>query len=238
MRIVTELTRPRVVVRYAGATSQPAELEVELNPKAVWSFGRSRGDLQLNPDDHGVSRDAGTIRFQGGLWVLKNESRKRAFAVECEGFPRRTVGPGGREVIQRSASLVVSGDVYTYEIRIDVSGSVEESERAHTTTTPTTFVPSLSLKEQRAVAAMGWGYLQRGRNRNPQPLTYREAGALLGVSEDSVRKRVERLRDRLVSCGVAGLIDQRDARRELVEFCLTHDLIDGQIVEHVRRLGS
>ena len=220
-------------ITYAGATSRPSELEVVLSPGDQWTFGRSsRCDLQLNDADFGVSRGQGKIHFDG-QWMLTTTSTKRACYVERSGRARQAVPPGESIMLAGTVAVIVMGDVFTYRIGVSV-GEVAEREAVREPESETsTFVPSLSESEKWAIAAMAWGYLQDGARHDPNPLTYAEAASLLDLSGKTVRNRVEHFRGRLDAVGIPG-VTAPDARRAVVEFCLTHKLIEPEIIDEVR----
>lgn len=221
-------------ISYRGVTSRPTEVDVILAPGESWTFGRSDSrDVVLNEADLGVSGRAGTIGAVGGIWVVTNDSTKRACYLERRGRPRATVAPGAQDVLAGDTTIVIAGDAYTY--RIHTSTAAVRHSPGVRTATPPTFVPALHLKEQKAVAAMAWGYLQTGSRHDPNPMTYADAARLIGVSDGSIRKPVERLRARLGAVGIPD-VDSDDSRRAIVEFCLTQQLVPQDMLDETATL--
>ena len=223
----------QVLIAYAGRTSRPSEVEVVLSPGDQWTFGRSSlCDLQLNDADFGVSRDQGKIHFDG-QWMLTTTSSKRACYLERSGRARQTVPPGEPIMLTGTVAVVVVGDVFTYRIGVSAGEVAVREPVREPGSEKSTFVPNLSEIEKWAIAAMAWGYLQDGGRHDPNPLTYAEAASLLDLPHGTVRKRVENFRVRLEDVGIPG-VTAPDARRAVVEFCLTHKLIEPEIIDEVR----
>lgn len=194
------------------------------------TFGRDRTcDLCLDSSDRGISRLAGEIVAEEGTWWVINRSSKRALhIVDDAGLtvplpvaragwpsPRRAVAPPGLTVL-------VAGEVWTHELRL-ITAAHPESSRAPLFADPlstSTHLGGMTENRREALVALVSGYLRPFPFYDPRPLTYAEAGRLLGLPASTVRKRIEAVRNELEEAGVAGL-NGEDSPRRLSEWLLS-----------------
>jgi hypothetical protein len=202
------------------------------------TFGRDRScTVCLAADDPGVSRVAGRIRVEDGLWCITNLSRKRPLHIaDANGFavplPVARAGwpPSRRAMDQARLTVLVPGDEWTYglALRLDPPGDDTAAGPPPAPANPvTTRVPSLRMTENRreVLVALARGYLQPYPRYDPRPAGYDDIAALLGLTRTQVTRRVEDVRDQLVAAGVEGLDGARDTRRALCEWLLAMRLV-------------
>lgn len=200
------------------------------------TFGRDRScTLPLDATDLGVSRVAGRISEEGGVWWITNLSRKRALHVaDCNGFavPLPVASPGWppsqRAVDQRLLTVLIPGEKWTYALLLQNAESDSEPVSAPVPTDPhSTRIPALRLTDNRreVLTALSRGYLQPHPDYDPRPRAYEEVAALLGLTLRQVIRRIEDVRDQLIDQGVQGLSGERDNRRALCEWLLAARLV-------------
>ena len=82
-------------------------------PQAVdraFTFGRGEEcDAVLDPDDVGISRLAGSVDRDDGVWWLVNRSASRALTVIDELGLRSVLPPGRRVALEAPVTVVVEG---------------------------------------------------------------------------------------------------------------------------------
>jgi len=209
-----------VVLRAAPAmTMPPNSVEVKIGeelrrarPGETIRFGRSeRCTICLQPRDEGISRLAGSLQCKAGTWWLTNHSQTRPFdVVDHLGFTHPLV-PGARYAIDRgTVQVVLAGLVYRYCVDVTVEGSEQEDRpnlELAATGSPTAGAHDVLItpRERLALIAIFAGYFEPFPVRTDRPSTYRSAGRRLGVPADTVRKRIEHVRDKLTRAGVPEL---------------------------------
>jgi hypothetical protein len=195
------------------------EREYPLDPATPFLFGRMEveGIVGLDPLDTGISRLAGRIVHQGG-WMVANESSSRPLMVEFPTVVRRQqIAPGGDSRLNGPALILVPGASLTHALHVQIPREEAGARTPLPGALQSTKVDMLSDADHLALAAIGEGYLQRWPRHDPNPCSYDEAAAKLGVSPTALRRRVERLRENLGRRGnfiAAG----PHALRELVEY--------------------
>ena len=195
-------------------------------------FGRSAaaGIVGLDRNDMGISAKAGTVEFAWGVWWVVNHSRKRRLLIEAPG----SVAPHPLECGDRYAitsqwlGVLVPGAISTHRIEILLpEATVSRLHVAETATSGTLTLDSVHLsdKDRRVLTALFAGYLRPFPRRDPRPLTYQEAAAILGPpwTRVTVRKQVERLKDRFAARGV--YFDGSRANDALAEYLLDCGLL-------------
>lgn len=226
-----------VVVEVQGASFQ---LRPDGQP---FTFGRDRDActacLGAEPLDRGISRLAGAVYLDRGLWWIANRSNSRALHVVdvdtgiAVPLPvvRRNWGGNRHPVDRPRLSVLVVGEVMTHALAVTATGDdFPEPEALPELVDPirtTRLLPNLTDKQRAALAALVEGYLLRFPRYSPEPRTYEEAAERLGLPASTVRKRIEYLRGLLVSAGVAGL-ESGDARRNLAEWLLSNRLVTSE----------
>ena len=224
------------VVGRAAAIVQMRGIVVEFDPtrSPSASFGRSLScDLVVGAsedgqvEDAGVSRRAGTIRFDDGATTVVNDSTSRVFAVRPDIGPERTVGVGEALTLSIARfSIVLHGQIYAHTLTVDVGDPVVGHAAAPVTndgSLPTTRV-AISDRERRYCAALCEPLLVRDAPRTVSA-TYRQAGARLGLKPATIREQIDDLRHRLITDGFHGL-DGGDGRDALMRFLVESGTIN------------
>ena len=186
---------------------------VDAGPSRTLWFGRDEAaDLQVTtPDDVGVSRRAGEIRFDEFAWRVTNTGRRSFFLVEA-----------GREVellpdaLDRSTHLVFHADTW---IRVPAATGdvalvldVPEDERPQAASLhvdagageASTVVEDdvhLTDNERRSVLAVYEGYLALPPRYRREPASYRAAARRLGVEEGKVKADLRRVQEKVARAG-------------------------------------
>lgn len=201
----------------------------ELVPGESLSFGRSVAcRVQLDADDVGISRLAGSVDFVDGAWFVTNRSTTRPLSlVDPVGF-RSVLAPGRRAVVVERLSVVVEGQVRRHELRLEAEGAppvpaVADDELDGIATEHGGTV-KYNDEDRRALVALFAGYLRPFPRHDPRPRSYAEAAADLGWPRTTVVKRIEYLRARLTRAGVPGLFGDA-AMEALAEHVLTTGVV-------------
>ncbi len=222
---------PRLVVELVGTSVIRHEPDPHAGP---FVFGRAADcDLIVHPSDRSISRHAGSFEWDGGNWIVTNRSRTRPiFRVDGSGL-RAPIGVGEHHALRPGSTRVaITGEALTVELSIQVSGDGTPAAAsfggvaslAATASSEATLLPIITRNERLALVALVEGYLLDHPRYDPQPRTYADAAARLGVPAATVRKRIERIRMKLVECGVVEL-ERADARLTLAEFALATRLV-------------
>jgi hypothetical protein len=208
--------------------------EFTLRPGDPFTFGRADScTCCLDPVDRGISRIAGALVFEHGTWWVANRSETRALhivdslglsvplPISRTGWPpsKRAVEPGGIRIL-------VTGGVWTHELRCALAdphlqSSVVRPVDIETTATQT---PSLTDARKEVLVALVSGYLKPFPRYDPRPLSYAEIADMVDLPRSTVIKRIEAVRGQLRDSGVPGL-EEADARRPLAEWLLSMRLI-------------
>lgn len=205
-------------------------------------FGRDDdvGVVGLDPNDMGISAEAGSIDSAWGLWWIVNRSRKRRLLIETSpGAPPHPLACGDRFAITTpQLTVLVPGAIYTHRLEVCLPPSAVEGLRVSSrasTGTMTADQVVLSGRDRTALAALFSGYLRPFPRRDPRPLSYQEAAELLGSpwSKVKVRKQVERLRERLARAGQ--FFEGGRANDELAEHLIGEGILT---VEDLARLPA
>jgi hypothetical protein len=191
------------------------------------TFGRSPGcDLVIGADDPSISRIAGAVAWSGSIWQVHNRSSSRPiYRVEDTGLRTPIPVDGRLPLVDPVTHIAVVGSILTHVITL-------EWQRAGDATAPTvvtlpgteTTRPLFTRNEFQALVALLEGYLLDLPRHDPRPRTYAEAAERLGVPTATVRKRIERVREKMVESGLVEL-RQPDARLALAEFLLATRLV-------------
>jgi hypothetical protein len=233
------MTRAALTVEVDGRST-------ELRPGEEFTFGRDASCTAcLDPHDLGISRMAGSIREEDGVWCVVNLSRKRTLhVVDPLGFalPLPVAAPGWpparRAVDQHRCTILVAGTTWTHAVVVELNAPPRTSPGHVQVTDPASTVapaPRLTDGRRQVLVAMARGYLRPHPHYDPQPLTYQQVADLLGLREPQVRKRIESVRHQLVDAGVIGL-EEPDARRALCEWMLATRLIGATDLDGIEPL--
>ncbi len=222
----------------SGLIIRVADRVFELEPGQAFTFGRDDAcTVCLDSIDTGISRVAGSIGQEEGTWWIVNRSAKRTLHVIDDtgiSVPLPVAVPSGqpsrRAVDRHALTVLVAGDIWTHAIEVATLGKAAAQTIADPRSpVPTvTHLPTITDNQREALVALLSGYLQPFPRYDPHPLTYKAAGQFLGVGDSVVRKRIETVRNSLVSAGVPGLEGNDDARRALAEWALAMRLVTGE----------
>lgn len=219
------------------------EERFEADETQPFVFGRddSDGAVGLNTNDMGVSGIAGSIEWSWGLWWVVNLSAKRRLLVETQvGIAPTVLERGHRHaVVVPRLRVLVPGALFTYAIEMRVSEDYARRLQHATAEGTGTLVPGadvgLSDKDVTALAAVFAGYLEPWPHRREQPNGYTAAAKLAGPdwTATTVRKRIERIRERFQDVGL--FFEGDRARDELAAHLISNGMITG---DDLRRLAG
>ena len=205
-------------------------------------FGRALlddGVVGLDPNDMGISARAMSIDFDGCWWV-SNDSAKRTHLLDpgC-GQPMSNLGPGQRHAVAISPlGVLVRGAISTHRIDLTVPTAALARSQPGQLASTNTLVPHdvhLTAGDRLALAALFSPLLRAWPRRSGHPLTYLQAAELLGApwTRTSVRKHVERVRERLAAQGL--YFEGTLARYELGQHLLDHGMLTAVDLEAIGR---
>jgi hypothetical protein len=203
------------------------------------TFGRSRDcGICLDAEDPAISRLAGTLTLDAGVWWLANASSTRPFAVVDELGFRSVLPPGRRTAIERPVTVLVDGSRGQHNLRLtpSVEPSVGPVSLESNGLLPTEIGANVVISEadRLAMVALFAGYLREPPRYDPHPRTYAAAAARLGWPRTTLVKRIEYLRARLADAGVPNMTGH-NALVGLAEYALSRELITR---EDLAKLGS
>lgn len=208
-----------------------------LEPGDQFTFGRDAScTVCLDPTDTGISRRAGSISYDGGIWWIFNRSMKRTIHVVGDAgvtVPVPVATPSehsSRAVDQTKLCVMVVGSVYRHAIylsapAIAAPGTISAPSNQVTTVSPHV---KMTVGQREALVAMVSGYLRPYPRYDPHPLTYQEVVDMLGngVTKKAVINRVAAFKEHLLeNVDVSGLTGTDDARRRLAEWILFTRLV-------------
>jgi hypothetical protein len=198
-------------------------------------FGRdSTCTLQLDSADRGVSRVAGRIRRHLDGWYVTNLSDKRVLhVVDAAGMTvplpvTRAGWPVSRRALNEpSMTILVPGEMWTYALLIEGPGGSTSTAVPVPDNPLTTRDAAVYLTENRreVLIALARGYLRPQPHYDPQPRSYDDVAAFLGLTERQVTRRIEDFRQHLIDAGVDGLDKGRDGRQAICQWLLSSRLI-------------
>ncbi len=187
-----------------------------------------RGVVGLDERDNGISRLTLTLARDGeGSWIVENRSAKTSLEVVADATqPAFHLRPGERHLIDSTLGIEVRGLIRTHRIDILVQKPRRDGEVTVVGLEgQSTFLPTIDYSEADldALVAMFCGYLRPFPRRDPRPLSYADAGALLDLPKSTVRRRIEKIRERLLKVDI--VIEGRHAAADLAEFVLAAGVI-------------
>ncbi len=200
------------------------------------TFGRAVDcTVCLDPDDVALSRRAGVIEFERGLWWLINRSASRPLSVIDDLGLRKVLGPGQRIPVEEPVWVVVDG-THSHRLRVDVPAGppapVASTAPGVSTVVGETVV--VNAADRMAMVALFAEYLEDPPRADPQPKSYRAAAARLGWPRTTLVKRIEHLRGRLTAAGVPNLTGF-NALANLAEYALSRRLVTKEDLAVARR---
>ncbi len=200
----------------------------ELSEDTELTFGRASGcTVCLDPDDVGISRLAGSVRFEGGTWWLVNRSSTRQLAVVDELGLRSVLPPGRRWPLDGRVRILVDGSAGSHTLGVQApspAGAVPEDPLPPGMPTAIGEEVVIRAPDRLALVALFSGYLEDGPRYDPNPKTYAAAAARLGWPRPTVLRRIEHLRTRLDKAGVPNMMGW-NALTNLAEYVLTTGII-------------
>jgi hypothetical protein len=209
------------------------EERFEVEEGDAFTFGRSqRTTLCLDAHDLGISRVAGSVEAEAGVWWLVNKSAVRPLEVVDDVGIRTVLPPGRRIAVTAPITVVVEGVTRRHALTVDLPEDALEglgrgqAPTAQVEGNPTQAASEVSLTsaDKLALVALFSGYLEAFPRYDPHPKSYADAAARLHWPRTTLVKRVEYLRTRLTNAGVPNLLGE-NALTHLAEWALATGLI-------------
>lgn len=186
--------------------------------------------IGLDPQDMGISARSLTIEFHGGVWWLANLSSKRNLLLDPGyGSAMITLRPGQRHAIAVSPlGVLVPGAIFTHrlDVQVPVEGlALRRPSELGASGTMAAEELHLTASDRRALAAVFAPLLRAWPRRGAHPQSYQEAADLLGGgwTATSVRKHVERVRQRMAASGT--FFSGTHAKDDLGQYLLDNGLL-------------
>jgi hypothetical protein len=176
-----------------------------VRPGEPFTFGRAPDCSAVLPAaDRGVSRSAGSFRFQDRWWWLRNDSSSCVLCVIGDRGFRADLPPGLQVPLQQwHAKVTVNGTLGDYTLRLrlpDLDDVPDPGQRPLVTgehlVTSSRHRPRLTDDDRLVLAA---------RFGDPAPRSARDTAQRIGWQPHAVSKRCENIRNRYVRLGVPGL---------------------------------
>ena len=234
-RLVATSETPLVVGR-ADVLRRPIVEESPAEPRAT------RAIIGLDPQDMGISARALTIEFHGGVWWLANLSSKRNLLLDPGyGSAMITLRPGQRHAIAVSPlGVLVPGAIFTHrlDVQVPVEGlALRRPSELGASGTMAAEELHLTESDRRALTAVFAPLLRAWPRRGAHPLSYQEAADLLGAgwTATSVRKHVERVRQRMADSGT--FLSGSHAKDDLGQYLLDNGILTTDDLASVDRAG-
>jgi hypothetical protein len=163
-----------------------------VRPGEPFTFGRAPDCSAVLPAaDRGVSRSAGSFRFQDRWWWLRNDSSSCVLCVIGDRGFRADLPPGLQVPLQQwHAKVTVNGTLGDYTLRLVTSSRHR---------------PRLTDDDRLVLAARFEAYLTWRHAGDPAPRSARDTAQRIGWQPHAVSKRCENIRNRYVRLGVPGL---------------------------------
>ncbi len=197
------------------------------------TFGRSpRTTLCLDATDLGISRVAGSLEADAGVWWLVNKSTVRPLEVVDDVGIRTVLPPGRRLAVTAPITVIVEGATRRHALTIDLPDEAQDSSSGGPVSgpqvegNPTRAASDVALTsaDKLALVALFSGYLEPFPRYDPHPKSYADAAARLDWPRTTLVKRVEYMRTRLTNAGVPNLLGD-NALQHLAEWALATGLI-------------
>ncbi len=197
------------------------------------TFGRSaRTTLCLDPTDLGISRVAGSLEADAGVWWLVNKSAVRPLEVVDDVGIRTVLPPGRRLAVTAPITVIVEGATRRHALTVDLPEGAQDSSSSGPVSgpqvdgNPTRAASEVSLTsaDKLALVSLFSGYLEPFPRYDPHPKSYADAAARLDWPRTTLVKRVEYMRTRLTNAGVPNLLGD-NALQHLAEWALATALI-------------
>jgi hypothetical protein len=212
----------------------------------VFTFGRAPTSSAVLPaGDHGVSRRAGSFRFDHGSWWVYNDSRSSLLYLSGDRGFRADLPPSlGSPLLQWHVKVRLHGalDDYTLRLRLpdldDDPAPADQPAPPEAGQAPTGPRPAVVRRRAQSVVTTTHDKLTLSEGdrlvlaaRFEEYLTWRHAGAAaprsaaetadrIGWQAHTVAKRCENVRNRYIRLGVPGLRGPR-ALEELAQLLMS-----------------
>jgi hypothetical protein len=216
-----------------------------VKPGEQLTFGRANTCVVVLPGaDRGVSRNAGSLDWRGGLWWLTNASASSMLYLAGDLGFRADIPPGMALPLQQwHAKVRVDGVLDSYTLRLRLPDLDEEPDAEEEPgqaaeavperrTTSTKLRAPLNDADRLVLAARFEDYLTWKHSGAAVPRSAREAAERIGWRPHAVAKRCENIRNRYVRIGVPGLRGPR-ALEELAALLISTGELTG---DDLRRL--
>ena len=223
--------------------------ELPVRRDVAFRFGRAdaEGIVGLDPRDMGISALAGAVELDAGFWWIVNLSRKRPLFIDLGSGSELRLDCQHRHAINSApVSVIVRGAILAH--RLDVTVPPADLPDHH----PAGFEPAggpqssgtltadvrLSESDRDAVVALFASYLESFPRRSRHPADYQQAAELLGPpwTKTTVRKRVERIRQRLADSGY--YFEGPHARYDLADHLIANGIIGPADLDRLPRRGG
>ena len=189
-------------------------MELLVGPGDTVTFGRRSTHpvpVGVTPPDQLVSRDAGSIKFQGGGWRLSNTGSRSFFLVEPgEEIELPPPARGHRELLVDVADswIRVTGTDRDHAIELlipDDELPIRITPVAITLDMERTIVEgdgtTLTDNELRSVIAIYEHYLLLPPHYRREPRSFRAAGKRIGAEEGKVKADLRRVQQKVAAAG-------------------------------------
>jgi hypothetical protein len=142
------------------------------------TFGRSpRTTLCLDPADLGISRVAGSLEADAGVWWLVNKSTVRPLEVVDDVGIRTVLPPGRRLAVTAPITVIVEGAMRRHALTVDLPEEAQDSSSAgpfsgpQVEGNPTRAASEVSITsaDKLALVALFSGYLEPFPRYDPHP---------------------------------------------------------------------
>jgi len=179
-----------------------------------FTFGRAPACCVVLPEtDWGVSRNAGSFRYQHGSWWLHNDSSSSVLCLAGDRGFRVDLPPGLQVPLQQwHAKVTVNGALDRYMLRLrlpDLDDAPDPDPGTPVTgeyaVTSTRYRAPLTGSDRLVLAARFESYLTWRHDGDPAPASARDTAERIGWQAHTVAKRCENIRARYVRLGVPGL---------------------------------
>ena len=221
-----------------------------VRPGEQLTFGRADTcTLALPGADRGVSRNAGSFDWRGGLWWLTNASASSMLYLAGDLGFKADIPPGMALPLQQwHAKVRIDGVLDSYTLRLRLPDLDEESDEddesgpagavseavPERTVTATKLRAPLNDDDRLVLAARFEEYLTWKHSGAATPRSAKEAADRIGWKAHTVSKRCENIRNRYVRIGVPGLRGPR-ALEELAALLISTGELTG---DDLRRLPA
>jgi hypothetical protein len=192
-----------------------------VRPGERFTFGRDADcTLMLPHDDLGISRTAGSLGWNEGMWWLSNDSSSSMLYLSADLGFRVDLPPQKRVPVEEwHARVRLNGALTGYTLRLRLPHLDADSEEAAeagegsavaATTSPraqtsTRHRAPLTETDRLVLAARFEEYLNWRQVGEPAPRSARQAAERIGWDPHTVAKRCENIRNRYARHGVAAL---------------------------------